>query len=114
MEEISYSFPFGLMELDGTGRVIRYSPASEKQSDTPAYEIIGQDFFKDIAPVGEVAEFKGRFLAFMAFGDSVQRLTIRFSYEHLVIKAQIVLARITDHIETEDERLALVRLMPDV
>ena len=115
MGQISDSFPFGLMELDGSGRVIRYSPASEKESDAhPADEVVGRNFFRDIAPVEETAELKGRFLAFMTFGDSVQRVTVRFPHNHNIIKAQIVMARVSEQKDTGRERLALVRLMPDV
>lgn len=117
MENIAASdFPFGLMELDAAGTVVRYSPAFENRpADHPTREVVGHNFFEEVAPVGEVLGLKGRFLAFMAFGDSVQRFNVRFPYEDFVIEGQIMLARLADGAGTGGgERLALVRLMPDV
>ena len=108
-------FPFGLLELDSAGKVVRYSPAFE-ESDVAApsrQEVIGHNFFEEIAPVEEVQDLKGRFLAFMAFGDSVVRFNVRFTYKNFVVEGRILLARHRDHADVGGARLALVRLMPD-
>lgn len=112
-ETLTDGFPFGLLKLDASGTVIHYSPAAEQNSEVPADNIVGRNFFNDIMPCPQVRQFKSRFLAFMAYGDLVQRFTISFPFEQSGIKAQIVLARITQQAQLGSERLALVRLMPD-
>ncbi|MGA9997932.1 MAG: hypothetical protein WBP93_21135 [Pyrinomonadaceae bacterium] len=104
--------PYGLIELDAVGTVIRYSPAREQRAQD-ARSIVGQNFFNEVAPFAEVKELKSRFLSFMAFGDAIQRFTIKVPLEEQGIKIQILLARITEQTERGRERLALVRLMPD-
>jgi hypothetical protein len=37
--------PYGLLELDPTGIVVRYSPASEQNQIVKADEILGRNFF---------------------------------------------------------------------
>ncbi len=106
-------FPFGLLELNGAGTVVRFTPAhGEGAAGGQPREVVGHDFFEDIAPVEELRRLKGRFLAFMAFGDSAQRLDFRFPYEGSVVAAHIVLTRLADRGELGSARLALVRLTP--
>lgn len=106
-------FPFGLLELNGAGTVVRFTPAQrEGAAGGRAREVVGHDFFEDIAPVEELRSLKGRFLAFMAFGDSAQSLDFRFAYEDFVVAAHIMLTRLADRAEPGGERVALVRLMP--
>jgi photoactive yellow protein len=107
------ALPFGLMQLDGGGKIVRYSPANEASPAVSPAHVIGRNFFADIAPVREVLEIKNRFLAYMVFGNSVQRLTLRFLHTGVVIKVQLVMARLASNGGIGDERTALVRLMPD-
>lgn len=106
--------PFGLLELDARGTVIRYSPAAEQNSPVQAQDVLGRNFFREIAPVEQVSDFQSRFQVFMASGESVQRFTSSFPSEKGQIKVQILLARITEKSEQGRERLALVRIMPEV
>lgn len=112
-DSLNGGLPFGLMQLDGGGKIMRYSPANESSPAIPPTEVIGRNFFADIAPVREVLEVKNRFLAYMVFGNSVQRLTLKFPHTGVVIKVQLVMARLTSDGGMGDERIALVRLMPD-
>lgn len=105
--------PFGLLELNGEGVVVHYSPARTPHGQGSASNIVGRNFFDDVVPFPPVKEFKTRFLRFMAMGDSVQRFTIRFPFEELDVRVQIMLAHITERTERGSERLALVRLMPE-
>ncbi len=106
--------PFGLLELDAHGTVIRYSPAAEQDSPIQRQDVLGRNFFREIAPVEQVSDFQSRFQVFMASGESVQRFTSSFPSEKGQIKVQILLARITEKSEQGRERLALVRIMPEI
>ena len=108
----SLIIPFGLFELDATGIVIRYSPAAERNINPLRQDILGRNFFTDIAPVEQVKEFRERFQVFMEHGESVQKFTFTFSLEHGQIRVQILLARITEQTEQGRKRLALVHIRP--
>ncbi len=82
----SRTLPFGLLELDASGIVIRYSPASEQRSPLQPQDILGRNFFTELAPCEQIGEVKSRFLAFMAFGDAVQKFSITCSTEEKNIK----------------------------
>jgi photoactive yellow protein len=105
--------PFGLLELDARGTVIRFSPAAEQNSPVQARDVLGRNFFREIAPFEQVSDFQSRFQVFMASGESVQRFTSSFPSDKGQIKVQILLARITEKSEQGRERLALVRIMPE-
>jgi photoactive yellow protein len=105
--------PFGLMELDPAGFVMRYSPAAVALSVPLAQDVVGRNFFNELMPHAEVKEFKYRFLTFMAEGDSIQRFSTSFAFENHTVKVQVMLARLTERSEIRAERLALVRIMPD-
>jgi photoactive yellow protein len=105
--------PFGMFELDASGTVIHYSPASEGKRDAVANNIMGQNFFNELVPITQVEELKSRFLNFMANGTSVERFTVSFPYNQESIKVQIVMAHLSEKTEKGRERFALVRLMPE-
>jgi methyl-accepting chemotaxis protein len=110
---LPHVFPFGLLELDARGIVVRYSPAIEQDAPVREQDILGRNFFTEVAPCEQVSEVKSRFLAFMAFGDAVQKFSITLPVEQQSIKIQIMLARVTERLEQGRERLALVRIMPE-
>jgi photoactive yellow protein len=107
------TIPFGLFELDPKGIVIRYSPASEKTPKLPVTEILGRNFFTEIAPVKQVIEFRERFQVFMARGQSIDKFSTRFTQQQQHIKVQIMMAHLAEEPEDGRRRLALVRIMSD-
>lgn len=113
MDIATFALPFGLLELDARGTVIRYSPASEQSPAVSSQDVLGRNFFKEVVPVEEVNDLHNRFRNFMEQGESIQRFSSSFPSEHGRIKVQILLARITERTENGRERLALVRIMPD-
>ena len=103
--------PYGLLELDAEGAVIRYSPASEQHSDVEASDVLGRHFFQEVLPDEHLKEIQARFHLFMAHGQTVDRFSTSFDSPEGQVKVQILLARITGQAERGQERLALVRLM---
>lgn len=105
--------PFGLLELDAAGEVIRYSPASEQRSDVQAKDVLGRQFFKEVMRDKQVKDFEPRFQLFMKQGQTVDRFSAIFASEAGEIKVQFLLARLADRKANKDgEHLALVRIMP--
>lgn len=105
--------PFGLLELDTSGAVIRYSPAMEENSDVKAQDVLGRHFFTEIVPNEQIKDFQARFQLFMTQGQTIDRFSTSFDSEEGQIKVQIMLARIKEKAKNGGERLALVRIMPE-
>jgi photoactive yellow protein len=108
----SLTIPFGLFELDSEGIVIRYSPSAERNVQELQQNVVGRNFFTEIAPVEQIKDFLDRFQVFMAHGEAVRKFTSTFSSNHCQIKVQILLARITEQSEHGRKRLALVHIRP--
>lgn len=66
--------PFGLIELDPSGRVLTFNSYEERLAKLARADVLGKNFFFDIAPCTRVREFYGRFL------DGVQRGTLRSTF----------------------------------
>lgn len=60
--------PFGIVKVDGSGRVLIYNRFESKMSGKSAEQVIGRNFFHEIAPCTAVKEFEGRFSARMVAG----------------------------------------------
>lgn len=105
--------PFGLLELDSSGAVIRYSPAVEQLPDVQAKDVLGRQFFTEVVQNAQVKDFQARFHLFMAHGQTIDRFSTTFDSEEGQIKVQIMLARINEKTENGSARLALVRIMPE-
>lgn len=103
--------PFGLLELNAEGAVIRYSPASEQFSEVRAGDILGRHFFREVVPGNQLKDFQARFQLFMMHGQTVDRFSTSFDSAEGQIKVQILLARVTA--QGGQDRLALIRLMPE-
>ena len=104
--------PFGLLELDSAGEVIRYSPASEQRSDVQASDVLGRRFFEEVVRDQKIKDFEPRFQLFMRQGQTVDRFSANFPSAEGEIKVQFLLARIHKKSGKADEHLALVRIMP--
>ena len=104
--------PFGLLELDAAGEVIRYSPASEQRSDVQAEDVLGRQFFNDVMRDKQVKDFEPRFQLFMKQGQTVDRFSASFPSDAGEIKVQFLLARLDGKGSKGVEHLALVRIMP--
>lgn len=104
--------PFGLLELDASGEVIRYSPASEERSDVQAEDVLGRQFFTEVVSDKKVRSFEARFQLFMKQGQTVDRFSASFPSDVGEVRVQFLLARLDRKISKGGEHLALVRIMP--
>ena len=93
--------------------MIRYSPASERDSEVAARDVLGRDFFKELLPEAQLKEFQARFNLFMAQGQTIDRFSTSFNAAGGQIKVQMLLARLKSQAGDGQDRLALVRLMPE-
>jgi photoactive yellow protein len=105
--------PFGLLELDSTGVVIRYSPAFEQDPKVKQGDVLGRNFFTEVIPAPEIKDHQARFRLFMAQGQTRDQFSATLPSEEGQIRVQVLLARITERSDRGSERLALVRVMPE-
>ncbi len=55
------ALPFGAIQLDEAGTILSYNRAEERISGRKASEVIGKNFFRDVAPCTRVKRFFGAF-----------------------------------------------------
>jgi photoactive yellow protein len=105
--------PYGLLELDAKGTVLRYAPAFEQNPQVKADDVMGHNFFNEVMPGSEIKECQSRFQRFMEEGLTLDKFNTTLATEKGPVKVQIMLAQILEKTEGAVERLALVRIMPD-
>ncbi|HEX2568110.1 MAG TPA: PAS domain-containing protein [Polyangia bacterium] len=55
------ALPVGTIKLDRDGRVLVYNTAEERLAGFSAANVLGKNFFTEVAPCTKVQEFYGRF-----------------------------------------------------
>src|SRR3954467_11349196 len=60
-EEEFAKLPFGAVKLNGDGVILKYNFYDGRSSGREPWEIIGQNFFTQVAPATNIEEFAGRF-----------------------------------------------------
>jgi photoactive yellow protein len=53
--------PYGMIQLDATGRVLKYNAVESRLASLPQETTIGKQFFSEVAPCTKVQDFYGRF-----------------------------------------------------
>ena len=67
---------FGAIQLDASGKILSYNDAESTITGRKASTVIGQDFFRDVAPCTNTRKFRGAFDA----GVKAANLNIMFEY----------------------------------
>ena len=90
-EELLDEQPFGIIRLDSSGRILNYNLYEEKLARRSREEVVGKNFFFEVAPCTKVRKFYGRFL------DGVERRSLKatfsfnFAFAHGDRKVEITL-----------------------
>lgn len=76
-EEELDALPLGVIQLDRDGTVLTYNDTEASLARFDRADVMGRNFFRDVAPCTAVREFQGR------FSDGVERreLETRFNYQ---------------------------------
>lgn len=71
------ALPHGAIQLDCQGRVLQFNACEADDSHLNRADVLGRDFFNEVAPCARGPEFQGRFL------DGVARksLHVRFRFQ---------------------------------
>ena len=75
-EEDIDDLAFGAIKLDAEGTVLSYNTAESEITGRKAADVIGKNFFTDVAPCTKTPTFQGRFMAGVKSGN----LNLVFDY----------------------------------
>ena len=87
------SLPYGMIQLDAAGRVLKYNAVESRLAQLPQDTTVGKKFFSEIAPCTKVQQFYGQFkegvlresldttfLFHFAFKQNPRDVTVRLFY----------------------------------
>ena len=99
--------PYGMIQLDATGRILNYNAVESKLASLRKEDAIGKQFFTEIAPCTSIQEFYGRFKEgviresldtsfrfHFAFKQNPRDVTVRLLYSR---RTRTVWVLISDH-----------------
>ncbi|GAC1491594.1 MAG: hypothetical protein NVS2B8_20830 [Vulcanimicrobiaceae bacterium] len=67
---------FGAVEVDADGKILRYNAAEAEISGRDVNDMIGRNFFSDVAPCTQGPNFEGKFRD----GVAAKKLDVQFTY----------------------------------
>jgi tyrosine ammonia-lyase len=101
---------FGIVELDLDGVVVAYNMGEAKISGRNAKDMIGKNFFTEIAPCTQSPEFYGRFKS----GVAQRKLNARFDYlfDFEMDPTAVRVTMMLNEVDGQDRVMLLVRALP--
>ena len=94
---------FGLYELSGDGTVLYSRARMGGRLADPAPDVVGQDFFHDIARFENINDLRSHFRRFITGGRSADTFLFDCLYDSEVVKAKVFMTRAfevdSDHAE---------------
>ncbi len=85
------ALPFGAIKLDTEGRILKYNLYEAKLAERDPQEVIGQNFFTEVAPCTNVQEFAGRYRTGIAEGNLNATFPYRFLFPKRAVDVEITL-----------------------
>ncbi|HET9787593.1 MAG TPA: hypothetical protein VFP47_10690 [Pyrinomonadaceae bacterium] len=86
---------FGLLELDPCGTVI-FSKLEGDEKSAGAVDVVGRNFFSDVATFLNVAEFRQRFENFDSNPQPSSSFIFNCDYEDGAVPVRVLLARLRE------------------
>lgn len=80
---------FGAVQVDGTGKILAYNEAEAGITGRKSSEVIGKNFFKEVAPCTATPKFKGVFDAGVKAGNLNAMFEYVFDYKMTPTKVKI-------------------------
>ena len=89
--------PFGAIVVEGDGTIVAYNDYESQMAHREREQVIGRNFFRDVAPCTAVQAFEGRFHTFFA-GRDKERISESFAYlfpfPHGTVHVEITFVRL--------------------
>jgi len=87
---------YGAVELDAEGTILRYNLAETELTGRKAEDVIGKNFFNDVAPCTRSDEFSGRFFEGVKSGEFNAVFEYLFDHEMEPTKVKIIMFKAID------------------
>lgn len=84
---------FGAVQLDTAGKIIQYNAAESDITGRNKDDVIGKDFFTDVAPCTKTPEFYGEFQNIVKGDKDSVLFTYTFDYEMAPTKVNVHLKK---------------------
>jgi len=95
--------PFGMIRVDRAGVVKAYNEWEAKLARRQVQDVIGKNFFTDIAPCTNVVEFRGKLDSLAASGEKTYIFDYDFAFPWGTRRVRVRFV-----VESDDERWVLV------
>jgi photoactive yellow protein len=82
--------PFGVIVLAGDGTVLAYNRAEEELAGRRSRDVIGRNFFTEVAPCTSVKAFQGQFETFCQGSEPSRTFQFTFRFPAGPLKVQIL------------------------
>lgn len=76
------TLPFGLIQLDRSGRILKFNQTEAKLARINRDRQIGRNFFDDVAPCTKVRDFYGRFMQGLNQRSLYETFGFVFKFDH--------------------------------
>jgi photoactive yellow protein len=91
------ALPFGAVVTDAAGTIVAYNDYEQRLAQRERAQVLGRNFFRDVAPCTAVKAFEGRFREFFYSKDK-ERVSESFAYffpfAHGAVDVQITFIRL--------------------
>lgn len=87
------NLPFGIMHLDRNGKVLAFNHEEAKFSGLSRDDVIGRNFFLEIAPCADTQEFHGRFDAFLRGSNLSEKFEYTYNMKHSSVVVEIIIVK---------------------
>lgn len=97
--ELADRLPWGRIKLRGAGEIVEFNATESRFSRRHAEQIVGKDFFRDVAPCTRVQEFEGRLSKLRAArtdGHAEFEFVFRFPSDEALVTIHMVYEASTD------------------
>lgn len=93
--------PFGVIELDAEGVVTAYNRAEAALARTQVENVLGRNFFTEVAPCTAVREFEGRFRQFIHSAEQLEQFDFTFTFRDGPVGVEIFMLHCAGQAEEE-------------
>lgn len=87
---------YGAVELDAEGVILSYNRAESELTGRKPEDVIGRNFFEEVAPCTRSNEFSGRFFKGVETGDFNAVFEYVFDHEMTPTKVRIIMVKSID------------------
>jgi len=81
--------PFGAAMLDRAGKIVKYNKAEGLIANRTPEDMVGKDFFNEVAPCAKGKRFHGEFLNFHRSGQINVMFDYKFAYKGANVSVKI-------------------------